>query len=58
MIIVSGVDAWDDIPENAIHSVWDVDRIHSWNKDGTVIQLEGDDKYYSLIINTGDMDNQ
>jgi hypothetical protein len=49
---------WDDIPEDAIHSAWDVDKSHSWGREGTMVQLEREDDAYLFTISTGDSIDQ
>jgi hypothetical protein len=58
MMVVRLLEAWDDIPEDAIHSAWDVDKSHSWGREGTTIQLEGEDDAYLFTISTGDSIDQ
>jgi hypothetical protein len=50
--------AWDEIPEDAIHSAWDIDKAHSWDREGTMVQPEGADEDYLFTVSTGDRDDQ
>jgi hypothetical protein len=52
------LEAWDDIPEDAIHSAWDIDKSHSWGHEGNMIQFEGEDEAYLFTINTVDVADQ